>query len=417
VKNQLKPFVLLASILLSACNSGGSTSSSTVPVISKTDLNLIFVPSMEQDEANLSITGYNHSLLFGQLLNKVTNGHVNAIYSFMPESQLINGFPNVAPLQTIQNYALLNSQGVIVSLPGSADEIASMINAIMGANNSGNFIFTLPIDLINQTLDKLGTNPSLSFDYNQVTNSHNYVILSVHDLQQITATTYNDNLTAATTFPSVNVNANSVCFESSVSFTFSPKDPALVNKDETVYFVRHAEAHPVPDFDNGDYVCQGQWRVIASPPILQAKIGKLPDYVYSSDPSEAIEDTMEQDYIRPSLTVNPFTIYYNMQLSLVPASQFAWSDHDQMAQYFFTDSKFDKKTLLVGWEHKNIDEAIKYLITDIYGQKLPDNFPSWDGKDYDTIWKVRINKEGDLTFSNTCEGIATSSLPTSCPAF
>jgi len=40
--------------------------------------------------------------------------------------------------------------------------------------------------------------------------------------------------------------------------------PPSSNNNQTVYIVRHAEAHPDPmfDFENGNFVAAGQWRAL-----------------------------------------------------------------------------------------------------------------------------------------------------------
>lgn len=79
-------FALLASGIMTGCGSGGSKVDSA-PVnsqakLSSDDLNFIFVQSFEPNAQgnNLSITGFNHSLQFGQLLNQITGGKYQCCY-------------------------------------------------------------------------------------------------------------------------------------------------------------------------------------------------------------------------------------------------------------------------------------------------------------------------------------------------
>ena len=48
--------------------------------------------------------------------------------------------------------------------------------------------------------------------------------------------------------------------------------PAGINTNETVYLVRHAEAHPTSWWEDGNYVGPGQWRALDLPYALQGKI-------------------------------------------------------------------------------------------------------------------------------------------------
>lgn len=43
---------------------------------------------------------------------------------------------------------------------------------------------------------------------------------------------------------------------------------------------------------------------------------------------------------------------------------------------------------------------------------------SWPGDDYDTIWTITIDDDGNLTVNNDlCEGIDTEQLPVTAPQF
>ena len=48
--------------------------------------------------------------------------------------------------------------------------------------------------------------------------------------------------------------------------------------------IRHAEAHPVSGWDDGNFVGAGQWRALALPNALRGKIS--PTQVYSIDPAQ-----------------------------------------------------------------------------------------------------------------------------------
>src|ERR1039458_3422812 len=48
--------------------------------------------------------------------------------------------------------------------------------------------------------------------------------------------------------------------------------PAGINTNETVYLVRHAEAHPTSWWEDGNYIAAGQWRALDLPYALRGKI-------------------------------------------------------------------------------------------------------------------------------------------------
>lgn len=405
-------------MLVAGCNGGSSsTTSSSTPVLDQNALNLVFVQSFESNPAvnNLSATGFNHSLLFGQLLNQITNSQVAQIYALIPSTNMVNNYPDMKPLQSIENFAVLNTESVVDILTMNPAQVAGVVNQIIGTESKGNYIFALPASVINSTLSQLNTS---AFSFTPLGNINQYLVLSINNQTQAIANTYNDGIVPSSTYPQLNLPTGAQCQESPVTIKTTGTAPAGMNTNETVYFVRHVEAHP-NGLENGNYVCQGQWRAIGVPPILSAKMGRLPDYVYSSDPSELISGgSQTYSYVRPSLSVNPFTINYNLPLNLVESSQFAWSDEQALDQFLFTGGNFSGKTLLVSWEHSTIGRAMDYLFADIYQQPdLVKEIPDWGFTDYDTIWKLELDANGNATFSNPCEGIPESALPLSCPVF
>jgi hypothetical protein len=422
---------LAGSILLTACNGSDADSPTVTPTPSPTPglnqnaLNFIFVPSFESnpDFNNLSVTGFNHSLLFGQLLNQLTASQVAGIYALIPATNLVNNYPDMKPLQSIENYAVLNTESITVSLSTIPSSTVNLIKDILTTSNNtnnfkGNYVFALPANVINSILGLLSVQSGLNFKYTAISNSNQYIIVTVTNPTQASVVTYNDGLVPSATFPQLNLPSGAQCQEVPFTITSTTTPPADINTNETVYFVRHVEAHPESDFENGNYVCQGQWRAIGAPATLFAKMGGLPDYVYSSDPSELIGTAFSSDtysYVRPSLSVNPFTIKYNMPLNLVESSQFLWNNGESLANFLFAGGKFNGKTVLVSWEHGHIESTIVNLFKTLYGNS--ETIPTWGPNDYDTIWKVQLDSNGNATFSNTCEGIPESALANSCPTF
>ena len=62
--------------------------------------------------------------------------------------------------------------------------------------------------------------------------------------------------------------------------------PSNINTNETLYMVRHAEAHPTSFWDDGNYIGTGQWRALYLPNALQGKIS--PNQVYSIDLAQVL---------------------------------------------------------------------------------------------------------------------------------
>jgi hypothetical protein len=97
--------------------------------------------------------------------------------------------------------------------------------------------------------------------------------------------------------------------------------PAGTNTDETVYIIRHAEAHPKDYWDDNNYVGAGQWRALDLPNALRGKIS--PDQVYSIDPAQFGPGSVDSatgdsnwSTVAPSLTAEPYAIANNLPYNL-----------------------------------------------------------------------------------------------------
>ncbi|HYB90948.1 MAG TPA: hypothetical protein VEC38_07880 [Candidatus Binataceae bacterium] len=205
------------------------------------------------------------------------------------------------------------------------------------------------------------------------------------------------------------------------------KVPPGINTNETVYMIRHAEAHPSGYWDDGNYVCAGQWRALDLPNALRGKIS--PDVVYSIDPAQVIQGTesalgSSYSYVRPTLTAEPYAIANNLPFGLAASFEIFDPDSPERASDFFfftnaTGPNFSNQTVLVAWEHDHIPPTVNSLIGDYFAPAAsPTSAPDWPGTDYDTIWTVKLDAEGNLTVNNTkCEGIDSAALPATCPQY
>lgn len=197
--------------------------------------------------------------------------------------------------------------------------------------------------------------------------------------------------------------------------------PPGINNNETLYIVRHADAHPLDYWSDGNIVCAGQWRALDLPNALRGKIS--PDHVYSSDPAQTSPGTegFSWSAVAPSLTVEPYAIANNLSYDL--AASFEVSGPPQLSSNFFftnlTGGKFSNQTVLLAWSYQFIQPMIYELVSSYFppGANQPP-VPAWPGTDYDTIWTVKLDDEGNLTVNNMkCEGIDSTKLPATCPQF
>jgi hypothetical protein len=197
--------------------------------------------------------------------------------------------------------------------------------------------------------------------------------------------------------------------------------PAGINTSETVYLIRHAEAHPQGIWDDGNYVAAGQWRSLALPDALRGKIN--PDLVYSSDPAQVGRlGNYSFSYTRPSLTVAPYAIAnqlpYYLAANFEVFSENPPKPASKTSDFFFKSSQLSDHKILAAWEHKRIQTTVNALISSYFPNGAGPTAPAWPEDDYDTIWTVTIDAAGNLTVDNALyQGIQSSTLPATCPQF
>ena len=396
-----------------------------IPSLHTNDWNFILVPSFEaQKEKNgnlLSVSGLNHSLRFAQLLDGLVAGKEGSIQQVYALNALTDR-DDLAPLLTVEPFAVLNNRAVTVrsldmANPKAWNAPAGFIQSVVGNQPRGIYVVAAPkkmIGVLTKALGAASTDIPAGTDY----------IVASGAVLPLSVVGYDDGIAADVGYPTITLppKTKSCTNQKPTSFTIDPPPGFNPYTNQTVYFVRHVEAHPTPSFEDGNYVCQGQWRALGSPDtLLKAMGGTAPDYVYGPDPENLIDcGGAACSYIRATLTVAPFAMKNGLPLTL---SEFGWNDGMDLALALFDrDSPYfprdDGKTILVGWEHDHIVLAVQDLVGTLYND--PDavgNLPTWPFNDYDSIWKLSTDNSGKLTFSNTCEHIPSASLPTTCPAF
>lgn len=209
--------------------------------------------------------------------------------------------------------------------------------------------------------------------------------------------------------------------------------PAGISTHQTFYMIRHADAHPVASFENGNFVAPGQWRALGLAEALRGKVS--PDMVLSIDPAQAIPSggslasPYRYAYVRTTMTAEPYAIANSLPFYLV--SDFSLLDvnfSDLQASvsvtkandYFFIGGSFAGKKVLLAWEHAHFVPTLNDLLKRYFpngGQPAVAN-NLWPAVDYDTVWTVTLDAQGNLTADNTlCEGIDSTQLPTDAPRF
>ena len=335
----------------------------------------------------------------------------------------------------------------------------TLVSSIINKNIPGFYVFSAPwettISLLTNIKTTKGYNLNLPTTY--LGSNFVYVIsITPSPSESASLVTYNSNLTPPSTYPVLPAPVASAACRHSLQPWFKAVRtggvddvivPANSNTNQRVYIVRHAEAHPDPGFyfEDGNYVGAGQWRALTLPNFLpNALRGQpSPNMVYSIDPAQwyptsfpVTSSTHTVSYVRPSLTVLPYAIANNLpfylaaKFSIVDAAIADEGVAKTTSNFFFTHSvdgtgvNLSGQIILLAWESGHIRPFLNELLKS-YGGKNPPQLQvvdpppdGWPDADYDTIWTVTLDAQGNLTVDNDlCEGIDSASLPATAPQF
>lgn len=160
------------------------------------------------------------------------------------------------------------------------------------------------------------------------------------------------------------------------------------NGTETIILIRHGEktAHEL-----GQLNVRGLNRSLALPDVLVGKYGK-PDYLFAPNPSEQINsrDGGTYSYIRPLATIEPTAIKLGMPVN----TQIGFTDIQQL-QTELTKPQYANSVIFVAWEHLMEDKFAKNVMAAY--SKDASVVPDWPGKDFDSIFVIRLAHAGGAT--------------------
>jgi hypothetical protein len=418
------------------------------------------------------------SLLMAPFLHQSVLGsnNVTAIYALAPMTHLQTAgrFPDMAPLVTIQQFALLNQYSMpgegagtalvtansfpinasyaagplpsgvatpIVACPSCQgldfkdvdNDNENLVSSIITANQPGFHVFSSPWETTSTLMANINKLEGYNLDIPAAYKGPNYIYaISITPSGSASLATYNSNVNPPSTYPALPPSplvATACSAQPPFSVTVTPgiggaQLPDKINTNETLYMIRHAEAHPSAGWENGNYVAPGQWRALDMAAALNGKIS--PDLVYSIDPAqvipvaEFIPGISSSSYIRPSLTVEPYAIANNLPLHLVTDFEIFDMQNSplQTETLFFSGGQFSDHKVLLAWEHDHFQPTINLLLSSYFRNGGAPTLPAWPSDDYDTVWTATIDANGNLTVDNAiCQGINSASLPLAVPQF
>ena len=479
-------FVVASLVLLPLSLAACSSSQSGPDPLPGSSLNLIFVVSedltynapgdINSNTANLTNQGLQHALMLSSFLkrNVAGDGPLVGIYALEPMTHLQtpSRYPDIVPLETVEQFAMLNQftieqagyptttansypvfssyrQGSVPPLVAppvsfcsacqgldftdTGDDNEALLSSILTANVPGDYVFSAPWKTIRSVMTAVnqlgGFHLALPSEY---AGPNIVYAISVSSPRNAALLVYNSRLPSISFYPYLPplANVHQACPAPTINIQVNVGVggavlPPGINTNETVYFIRHAEAHPTLHWDDGNYIATGQWRALYLPQALANVIH--PSAVYSIDPANdipiPIEDAAPSSYVRPVLTAEPYAIANHLPYQLAASVAVFRSDQSAphlatlASNYFFTSEgpNLSNQTILVAWEHDHIPPTVNALLAS-YG--VPIATPNWPATDYDTIWTVHLDGHGNLSIDNSlCEGIDSNLLPPTAPQF
>lgn len=354
-----------------------------------------------------------------------TTGNSFPLYAGYAPGDVPTGVAKPRPfVSAAQGLAFNDSQG----------NNAALLTGIIDAEKPGFYVFSAPWETISDLLTRINTvegyNITLPLSYK----GPNLVyVISVTPDGYASLDTLDSRLDPPATYPELPSPVARDSCTTQTPFSYNRTAgvdgvtiPANINTNETMYLIRHVEAHPSSNFEDGNYVGAGQWRALALPSSLSDALQgqNSPTMVYSIDPAQPFP-IFNCSYVRPSLTVFPYAIANNLSINLAASFLLDLDSTSEPAaenasNFFFTNStgvNLSNQTILLAWEHEHFPVLIKHLINS-YGGTVPAPNVTWPDDDYDTIWTVKLDNMGNLTVDNArCEGIDSSKLPVDAPLF
>jgi hypothetical protein len=452
------------------------------------NLNLVFVVSedlafntpgdIEPATANLTNSGLERVLMMDTFLYQYVMGSQNlsSIYAVEPMTHLQTAekLPDMAGLEAVQQFSVLNQmtlssntsggdpyagqnypvnasysaaslplgaytpspfcptcQGLDFNDAGGDNE--ALVDKIIKTTPQGFFVFSAPWETTSALLAKINALEGYHLNLPRSYGGANVMyVVSITPSGTASLITYNSNVVPPTTYPALPSSGlvSAACTVNSpaslqvnVGVNGAVK-PTGINTNETVYFVRHAEAHPYNDWSDNNYVGAGQWRALDLPNSLSGKVH--PDQVWSGDPSQYGEGTVSTngDFnwsgLAPAMTVVPYAIANKLPYHLMTTVNWTASDPgSDTSTFFFTGGQFTGHKVLFGYAYVQIGQTVNALLASYFpGSTNPPTAPVWSPYDYDSLWVITLDAKGNLTADfSQCQGIRSGLLPATPPSF
>ena len=187
----------------------------------------------------------------------------------------------------------------------------TLVDGIVTAKAPGFYVFSAPWETISALLANINERNSYDLALPASYAGPNYIYaISIAPSGSASLVTYNSNLNPPSSYPALSSPPSTGNACTATPFHIAVTGgvdgaviPKAINTNEIIYIIRHAEAHPESNWDDGNYVCAGQWRALDLPNALRGKINPL--QVYSIDPAQAISGSVSASDDSPGRMSGP----------------------------------------------------------------------------------------------------------------
>ena len=164
---------------------------------------------------------------------------------------------------------------------------------------------------------------------------------------------------------------------------------------ETIVFMRHGEK--LPD-GLGQLSPAGFQRALALPKLLLGKFG-TPAFIFAPNPAiQKDDDGTLYSYVRPLATIEPTAVACHLPVN----TQLGYQDTAALDGELLK-SRYRNALIFVAWEHHNLEDAVRHLVTSFGGDAKA--VPKWHSDDFDSLYIVRITDGKSVDFTIGQEGL------------
>ena len=146
-----------------------------------------------------------------------------------------------------------------------------------------------------------------------------------------------------------------------------------------VLIIRHAEKP-----EQGPNLSDQGWLRAQKLPVL---FHERSEFLDNGQPTALF--AMKPDHVGGSLRAIQTLHYVSEDLNKTIVTNFIRDDYNSLVSDIKINSQYNKKTVLICWEHKVILDIAR-----AFGIKNP---PNWPSSQFDRVWKIKLDQNGEIS--------------------